>query len=281
MSESGLSRRGLRVLFAAPVVLVGFATWAGFHAYGRLHPPTPVPPAAPADGPALYQQHCAYCHGPRGEGNGPAAITPRARYFGFDKFRFATTPNAVPCDDDLARLLRAGIPGSAMPKFDTLTDAEIAALIGHVRLLTRAGVYERWRRRAVKEEPDDPDLAGAAKKVEAEVQVLAPVPLPPLPPAVSLANGKKIFDTSCAQCHGPLGRGDGPQEQRTDDGTLIRPRDLTSGTYKGGGRTQDLHYRIFLGVPGTPMPATNTLPPQDMADLIAYVQSLASPTGKP
>ncbi len=266
---------GKKSLFVAPVILVAAAIAGGTLVFGELNNTHYTVIVEQPDGAALYQKNCAYCHGPHGHGDGPAVISPRARYFGFDKFRFSTTPNAMPCDDDFHRLLKNGIPGSAMPKFDQLKEEEVQALIDHVRTLARAGVFERWRRKALKEDPDDPDLAGAAKKVEPEVAVLPPVVLPPLPKVQSLANGKKIFDVSCAQCHGPLGKGDGTQEQKTDDGTPIRPRDLTTGTYKGGGRTEDLYARIFLGVPGTPMPATNTLPPQDMADLIGYVKSLA------
>ena len=158
------------------------------------------------------------------------------------------------------RIIKNGIPGSAMPKFDKLTEEECRAIMGHVRQLARAGVYQRWLARAVKEDKDDPDLQGAAKKVEPEVAVLGPAGLPQLPPVRSLATGKKIFDTSCAECHGPLGKGDGKQEQFDDNKVPIRPEDLTTGTYKGGGRTEYLLARIYLGVPGTPMPATDKLP---------------------
>lgn len=274
-TESSLSSRSRATLIAVPTLFVTAGIAGALIAFPALAPAEPAPRPVGTDGRVLYEQNCAYCHGVRGDGNGPAAIAPKARYFGFDKYRFSTTPNGMPTDDDLARVIRNGIPGSAMPKFDTLTDGQVQGLIGHVRGLTRAGVYDRWARVARKEDPDDPDLAAVARKVESDVAVLPPVTLAVLPPVASLANGKRIFDTSCAQCHGPLGKGDGPQEQRTDDGTLIRPRDLTSGTYKGGGRLEDLHARIYLGVPGTPMPATNTLPPQDMADLIGFVKSLA------
>jgi mono/diheme cytochrome c family protein len=273
--SAGLSKRGKTVLFAAPVVLVVVAVFGGALVHAKLNDVHYIVEVDTVDGAALYQKNCAYCHGPRGEGNGTAAIQPRARSFGFDKFRFASSANAVPTDDDLMRVIKNGIPGSAMPKFDKLTDEECQAIMGHVRQLARAGVYRRLLARAMKEDKDDPDLQGAAKKVEPEVAVLGPAALPPLPPAENLANGRQIFDRSCAQCHGPLGKGDGPQEQFDDNKVRIYPRDLTTGTYKGGGRTEDIYARIYLGVPGTPMPATNTLRPHDLADLIAFVQSLA------
>jgi mono/diheme cytochrome c family protein len=273
--SAALSGRSKFALYAAPVALVVVVLSGGVYTFGQLTDPAATVPVGPADGSKLYATNCAYCHGERGEGNGPAAISPRARSFGFDKFRFAMTPNGVPTDDDLMRIVRNGIPGSAMPKFDRMTDDECRAVIGHVRQLARAGAFRKWLQKALKEDPTDPDLEGAAKKVEAEVAVLGPAALPALPPVQSLANGKKTFDVSCAQCHGPLGKGDGPQAQVDEHGTPIRPRDLTTGTYKGGGRSEDILARIYLGVPGTPMPATQQLAPQDLADLVGYVRSLA------
>ncbi|MDA1266149.1 MAG: hypothetical protein O2816_13795, partial [Planctomycetota bacterium] len=43
----------------------------------------------------LYRDHCALCHGDRGEGDGPAAalLHPPARDFTLGFFRLATTEN--------------------------------------------------------------------------------------------------------------------------------------------------------------------------------------------
>jgi mono/diheme cytochrome c family protein len=38
----------------------------------------------------------------------------------------------VPTDDDLLAVVRGGIPGTAMPAFAQLTDAERRAVVGHV-----------------------------------------------------------------------------------------------------------------------------------------------------
>ena len=43
--------------------------------------PTPDSPATVAFGRALYQQNCAVCHGPKGLGDGPAALTLNPRPF--------------------------------------------------------------------------------------------------------------------------------------------------------------------------------------------------------
>ncbi|HET9228980.1 MAG TPA: cytochrome c, partial [Thermoanaerobaculia bacterium] len=60
-----------------------------------------------------------------------------------------------------------------------------------------------------------------------------------------------------------------------DNGTPAKPRDLTTGLYKGGGEPEQLYARIVLGIPGTPMPASDKLSPQDVEALVAYVRSLA------
>jgi mono/diheme cytochrome c family protein len=111
----------------------------------------------------------------------------------------------------------------------------------------------------------------------------------------SRERGRKLFhsDTAkCAQCHGPAGKGDGPQtedyqailgsnKKRTipglfdDWGNPIKPRDLTSGIYRGGRRPLDIYRRIYSGIKGTPMPPFGTaLKDEDIWDIVNYAMSL-------
>jgi putative heme-binding domain-containing protein len=74
------------------------------------------------------------------------------------------------------------------------------------------------------------------------------------------------FNNSCAVCHGVNGRGGrgGPE--------------LVSGRWKHGGKDADLARTISQGVPGTEMPAFSVrFNPEQIAALVAYVRSLASP----
>jgi mono/diheme cytochrome c family protein len=94
----------------------------------------------------LYREHCAHCHGVTGDGAGPTALAlyPYPRDFRLGKFKFKSTPlRAPPTDADLTRVLRKGIPGSAMPAFSTLPDDEVAALVDYVKYLTIRGEFER------------------------------------------------------------------------------------------------------------------------------------------
>jgi len=94
----------------------------------------------------LYREHCAHCHGVTGDGAGPTALAlyPYPRDFRLGKFKFKSTPlRAPPTDADLSRVIRKGIPGSAMPAFSTLPDDEVASLVDYVKYLTIRGEFER------------------------------------------------------------------------------------------------------------------------------------------
>jgi mono/diheme cytochrome c family protein len=289
--ERGLSRFHLGAIAAAPLVLAAIA-WAVVPTgvFFGLHTP-PQPPTVALgsdrqpDGALLYRQHCAYCHGERGDGNGIAALSPRARYFGHERFKLAATTNGVPSDDDLIRVIRHGIHGTAMPGFDekTLTPDELNALCAHVRRLTWAGTYERIRQ---KTDPDEFDPTECAEKSDTQCKPGPPLVLPATMPAAtpeSIARGRKVYEQTCMACHGPNGRGDGTQVNdpafKNENGTPARPRDLTSGIFKGGGDPDRLYLRIRLGMPGTPMPANPSviMPDESVFDLIHYVRSLSDP----
>ena len=85
---------------------------------GAPHAQATTSSTAAPRGKAVYDQHCAECHGATGHGDGPAApfLTPRPRDFTAGRYKLRTTESgSVPTDDDLARSVREGLPGSAMP----------------------------------------------------------------------------------------------------------------------------------------------------------------------
>jgi mono/diheme cytochrome c family protein len=93
----------------------------------------------------LYREHCAHCHGVTGDGAGPTAafLNPYPRDFRLGRFKFKSTPvRRAPTDEDLTRVLRHGIPGTAMPSFALLEDEEIAALVDYVKYLAIRGQVE-------------------------------------------------------------------------------------------------------------------------------------------
>jgi mono/diheme cytochrome c family protein len=81
-------------------------------------------------GKALFQQHCAACHGVLGDGEGVVKHERKARSFKDGGFSFGNTPEA------LFRTISTGIPGTPMPGFDSaLTEAERRTVAAYVREL--------------------------------------------------------------------------------------------------------------------------------------------------
>lgn len=270
------------VLGALPVALV-LVAWVAPAAVmlGRRTEPVPADPPPPPNGIALYERHCAQCHGVMGDGAGvtAASLWPLPRNFQEGRFRLVTTQNGIPTDDDLLAVLRNGIPGSSMPAFGHLGEPELRALIERVRALTYAGFLDRFLRQA-----DDGDIEPAeayrlaASRCAPGPVLAVPKQFPPPTPA-SLARGRVVYEKACASCHGPAGRGDGPQVQQltNTDGSRARPRDLTLGRFKGGADPAQVYARIMLGLPGSPMPASNLLPQEEILDLSNFVLSLSRP----
>ena len=80
----------------------------------------------------LYRRHCGHCHGTTGDGLGPTAmlLDPYPRDYRQGKFKFKSTERAAkPTTDDLERVVREGVQGTAMPSFGLLPDAQIKALV--------------------------------------------------------------------------------------------------------------------------------------------------------
>ena len=105
-----------------------------------------------ASGPAtdpqrgLFARHCVQCHGVTGNGRGEIAAIqdPYPRDYRMGVFKFKSTPRgAKPTKDDIAKLLRHGIGGTAMNPIPELTDDDIDALVDYVIYLSMRGELER------------------------------------------------------------------------------------------------------------------------------------------
>ena len=80
-------------------------------------------------GGALFQTHCSYCHGVRGEGGRGADLTA-------GEYRMGGS------DQDLFRTIRLGVPGSEMPSF-RISDEEVWKVAGYVKRLGSRGLSEK------------------------------------------------------------------------------------------------------------------------------------------
>ncbi len=230
----------------------------------------------------LFQRHCAGCHGPSGDGQGPAArfLFPKPRNFRRAKFRIVTTENKVPSDEDLLHVISEGMPGSAMVPFRHLSKDQRLALVAYVRHLSREGIAEQIRK-LFEEQDEELDPKELAQHVARATTPGKPLQLPAeaaQQDAQAVARGKELyFKQGCHSCHGETGRGDGVKKQFDDDGTPNSPRDYTRGIFKGGRQLRQLYARILLGMPGSPMPASPNLKPQEILDMARFIDSLSPP----
>jgi putative heme-binding domain-containing protein len=80
-------------------------------------------------GAALFQAHCTYCHGSRGQGGRGADLTT-------GEYRMGGS------DRDLFTTIRNGVPGSEMPSF-RIPDEDLWKLVGYVKRLGSRGLLEQ------------------------------------------------------------------------------------------------------------------------------------------
>jgi mono/diheme cytochrome c family protein len=179
----------------------------------------------------LFRVQCVHCHGITGDGMGPTALFlkpyPRDYRQGLYKFK-STLSNAPPTHDDLMHTLSDGIPGTNMPTFKLLSQAERESLVEYVRYLSMRGQMElaliSYVSREVDEDQDVPrtreilvdesgmfgDIAGKWKGADSQ---LIQVPPPPADfgTTASIDLGRKVFldKGGCVKCHGPTELGDG------------------------------------------------------------------------
>jgi len=178
----------------------------------------------------LYKQNCSICHGFNGNGGVGVPLA-------LDAFLSSVS------DDYLVKTIRHGRPGRIMPAFGKFSDADVEALIGHIRSWsnTPAPVYSNQ------------PVKGNAE------------------------NGGKLFTTHCAVCHGAEGRG-GPGTGVT----MSRPRSLpilapalNNSGFLASASDEMIKSTLMKGREGTPMISflNNGLTEQDINDLVAHIRS--------
>jgi hypothetical protein len=273
-----------------------------------------------ARGSVVYRRLCFQCHGLTGAGDGAQAIAfaPMPRDYRQGIFKFTTafpiagkqsdhlSPSGKPRRVDLRRTIRNGLDGSMMPAFSTLPEDDLQNLVSYVIHLSIRGETEfATVARAMKIGGDDPEFVGLELEwlfVKNLFDVVenwglasrSPIPIPPERTRtdedhlLSAMRGYKYYNSAefgCAACHINYGRE--PALKWDLWGTVVQPRNLTLGVYRGGRRGEDLYARIYGGIYPSGMTAFhNTLTtgpsypdrPNKIWNVVHFLQALGDPT---
>lgn len=246
-----------------------------------------VPAEVLTSGRRSYATYCRPCHGDGGDGKGPAAQgqRPAARDFTQGIFKFAAVPaGTLPNDDDLLRVVRSGLHGTAMRAWDGIPDREVHAVVQYLKTFS-----PRW-------------------KEEAPGEAIRPTPDPwDGRETEGAARGRAVYHglAQCFACHpsyesrqgidrasrqltgNPAGdfRDDlyGSVLKESDYGVKLLPPDFTRSdlrSVRDQHRLEDLYRVIAAGVGGTAMPTwSGVLPEADLWALAHYVSSLVALRG--
>lgn len=131
--------------------------------------------------------------------------------------------------------------------------------VADLTLQTTAGQTYQTRLVAVVDQPD----------------VVNPFAAGNLPDAAWLTQGRQLYVTHCAACHGMNGHGDGPRSATLNP----RPTDLTAHMVAGKHTDEQTYLTISNGRTNTAMPAWGgTLREQEIWQLTAYIRTFAQQT---
>ena len=86
-----------------------------------------------------------------------------------------------------------------------------------------------------------------------------------------IANGRKLFLSKCQRCHGPQGKGDGPDADKTH----LHHMDLTSPANAKNNPDGVVFHKIWNGRSNPKMPTfSEELSKEQVWAIVAYVQTL-------
>ena len=218
-------------------------------------------------GKQVYQKWCAGCHGDQGAGDGAAAkhMIPPPRDFTGAIYQIRSTASGqLPTDADLLRSIDEGLPGTAMPGWNTsLSDRERRDVLAYIKTFSAFFADTTLR-------PQPLEFGSAPGGGTGEE---------------ALRVGRQFYDSiGCQKCHGDQGRGDGPSAPtlKDDAGHPIFAADLHENwLFNGGASAEDIYQRLRTGLDGTPMPSFSDLLEQkfltdtELWRLAHYVRSLS------
>ncbi len=238
-------------------------------------------------GKRVYVRNCQTCHGREGDGNGSSAryLSPRPRNFQKAKFKFAGIEDrGLPHDDELIRIIKNGLDGSAMKPWD-LPDKQIRAVVQYIKTFSKEGKGFDSAKLSIKK-PRIPEMPSFDSWAALE------------------ANGEKLYHTyfECAKCHPSYVSPEKFTEWETAQrvGSSYLPAPKWSPNYEAvlvppdflehplrsvrkdqnGYRLDDLYRVVAYGLQG-PMPGYGHLGEKDVWAVALYVKRLSDSKKKP
>lgn len=230
-----------------------------------------------ARGRESYAMYCSGCHGPDGDGEGPAAkfLDPKPRDFRKGKVKFASVAaGEMPTDADLVRTITNGLHGTSMPTWSLLPKNEVDDIVEYLKTFTP----NRKPPGATVGIPADPWLKSPVKGVAEGERVYHGIAAcsschPAYVTRPELAAHMKSFDIAVT---GFRERMYESEVKDSEWGQPIKPPDFLQDHVKSGTDKNDLVRVIAAGVGGTAMPSWGaTLTPKQLWGLAYYVEHLA------
>lgn len=227
-----------------------------------------------------YVEYCIQCHGMDGKGNGPAApgLLPPPRDFTQGLYKFPwVNYGELPHDEDMRRIIRHGLPGTAMLAWD-ISDERLDAVIQYIKTFAP----ETW-------EGED--------KVVGEKIELPKDPFGETYRHQAIEKGRKVYHVTayCIQCH----RGYATKEEinawskelgttvdigadlnllKTQDGEYnykVLPPDFTYHALRSVTDVPSIVQRLMYGVTGSGMPGwKDVVTDEELWALAYYVEDL-------
>lgn len=180
-------------------------------------------------GEKLYTRHCAACHDAQGNGGVGVPLS-------------LADLHAVVDDEYLRLTIRHGRPGRIMPAFNKLSDAEVDALIKHVR------GFNKTKIKTITVKPSKGDVT----------------------------RGAKLYAAHCAACHGANGEGGhgtGVTYSRPRDLPVLAPA-LNNPGFLAAASDVVIKKTLVHGRKGTPMPSflKQGMTEAEIDDIVAFVR---------
>lgn len=213
-----------------------------------------------AQGRNVYDQHCAVCHGTKGNGDGKEAHRFKNKPTDFTRgqFKFKSTyPGSLPFSGDIYRSVTEGVRGTGMLAQLHLTNQERWSVVEYIK------TFSTW-------------FEGASILLNEGIVV----PDAPAKSAELISAGRQLYlDGGCNKCHGEIGKGDGPSvgELKDSRGNPVQMPDLTMYPKKMGDQPEDIYMILLTGMDGTPMPSyQDAYNETQLWALVHYLDSIAT-----